>query len=168
MPSPVKYHHHAASLEKTMVKTHKAIAASILICCLTLAAQENGVWGAISSNAKSITGDVQFSNERISIDLMSFPMARIRSLEKAELSAAFDADSNSPGSGSLYRLNIPAARKFLKKNSLCGAEDTSWMATYVRGNALQLAFFSGQKPPVFTLEALANSSDACGVFSYAR
>jgi len=95
-------------------------------------------------------------------------MARIRSLEKAELSAAFDADSNSPGSGSLYRLNIPAARKFLKKNSLCGAEDTSWMATYVRGNALQLAFFSGQKPPVFTLEALANSSDACGVFSYAR
>jgi hypothetical protein len=146
----------------------KAIAASLLICCLTLAAQEKGVWAAISSNAKSITGDVELSNERISIDLMVFPMARIRTLAPAELSAAFDADSHSLGVGSLFRLNIPAARKFLKKNSLCGAEDTEWMATYVRGNSLQLAFFSGQKPPMFTLDALANSSDACGVFSYAR
>jgi hypothetical protein len=42
------------------------------------------------------------------------------------------------------------------------------MATYIRGNSLQLAFFSGEKPPVFTLDALANSSDACGVFSYGR
>lgn len=151
-----------------MTKTNHAIAATFLLCCLTLTAQEKGLWGAVSSNAKSITGDVELSNERIGIDLMTFPMARIRSLEKAELSAAFDADSNANGTGSLYRLNVPAARKFLRKNSLCGAEDTAWMATYVRGNGLQLAFFSGQKPPVFTLDALANSSDACGVFSYAR
>lgn len=146
----------------------KSIASSLLICCLTLAAQEKGIWSAVSSNAKSITGDVELSNEKISIDLMTFPMARIRSLEKAELSAAFDADSNANGSGSLFRLNVPAARKFLRKNSLCGAEDTAWMATYVHGNSLQLAFFSGQKPPVLTLDALANSSDVCGVFSYAR
>jgi hypothetical protein len=154
--------------KEAMIKTDKAIAASFFICCLVLAAQEKGVWGAISSNAKSITGDVELSNEKISIDLITFPMARIRSLEKTELSAAFDADSNSPGTGSLYRLNVPAARKFLRKNSLCGTDDTEWMATYVRGNSLQLAFFSGQKPPVFTLEALANSSDACGVFSYGK
>ena len=146
----------------------KALAASFLIFCLTLAAQEKGVWGAVSSNARSITGDVELANEKISIDFVSFTMARIRSLDKAELSAAFDADSNANGTGSLYRLQVPAARKFLHKNSLCGSEDTEWMATYVRGNSLQLAFFSGEKPPVFTLDALANSSDACGVFSYGR
>lgn len=151
-----------------MTKTYQAIAAFFLICCLTLPAQEKGAWLAASSNARSITGDVELSSERISINFVTFTMARIRSLEKAELSAAFDADSNANGTGSLYRLNIPAARKFLKKNSLCGAEDTEWMATYVRGNSLQLAFFSGEKPPVFTLDALANSSDACGVFSYTR
>jgi hypothetical protein len=151
-----------------MLKTRKAIAACFLLCCLTLTAQEKGAWLAVSSNAKSITGDVELANERISIDFVTFTVARIRGLEPAELSAAFDADSRAPGSGSLYRLNIPAARKFLKKNSLCGTEDTAWMATYVRGNGLQLAFFSGEKPPVFTLEALANSSDACGVFSYGR
>jgi hypothetical protein len=111
---------------------------------------------------------VQFSNERITLDLMTFPMARIRPLAPAELSAAFDADTHSLGVGSLFRLNIPAARKFLKKNSLCGTDDTEWMATYLHGSTLQLAFFSGQNPPVFTLDALANSSDACGVFSYGR
>jgi hypothetical protein len=153
---------------KKMIKTYNAIAATLLICCLSLAAQEKGAWGAVSSNARSITGDVELSNEKISINFVTFTMARIRPLEKAELSAAFDADSNANGTGSLYRLNIPAARKFLKKNSLCGAEDTEWMATYVRGNSLQLAFFSGEKPPVFTLEALANSSDACGVFAYGK
>jgi hypothetical protein len=146
----------------------KAIFASVLLFCLTLFAQEKGVWLAVSSNAKSITGDVQLANEKISIDLTTFPIARIRSLEQSELSAVFDADSSANASGSLYRLNVPAARKFLRKNSLCGTEDTEWMATYVRGNSLQLAFFSGQNPPVFTLDALANSSDACGVFSYAR
>lgn len=145
-----------------------AIAASILVCCLTLAAQEKGVWGAVSSNARSITGDVELSNEKIGIDFVSFTMARIRSLDKAELSAAFDADSNAPGTGSIYRLQVPFSRKFLHKNTLCGAEDTQWMATYVLGHSLQLAFFSGDKPPVFTLDALANSSDACGVFSYGR
>jgi hypothetical protein len=151
-----------------MIKTHKAIAASLLLFCLTLSAQEKGIWTAVSSNAKSITGDVELSNERISINLVTFPMARIRGLEQAELSAAFDADSHAGGTGSLYRLSVPFSRKFLHKNTLCGAEDTQWMATYLLGHSLQLAFFSGQKPPVFALDALANSSDACGVFSYAR
>jgi hypothetical protein len=144
----------------------KAIAATILLCCLTLAAQENGMWRAASSTAKSITGDIALANEKITINFLSFTMVRVRALEKAELSAAFDADANTNGSGSLYRLNVPGARKFLHKNSLCGAEDTEWMATYVLGRSLQLAFFSGQKPPLLTLDALANSSDLCGTYAY--
>ena len=144
---------------------HKALAATFL-CCLTLAAQEKGMWRAASSNARSITGDVALSDERIAINFSPFTMVRVRALEKSELSAAFDADPNTSGTGSLYRLNIPAARKFLKKNSLCGAEDTEWMATYVSGRSLQLAFFSGDKPPLLTLDALAKSTDVCGIFSY--
>jgi hypothetical protein len=124
------------------------------------------MWRAASSNAKSITGDIALSNEKITINFLSFTMVRVRALETSELSAAFDADSKANGTGSLYRLDIPSSRKFLKKNSLCGAEDTEWMATYVAGRSLQLAFFSGQKPPVLTLDALANSSDTCGIFSY--
>jgi hypothetical protein len=42
------------------------------------------------------------------------------------------------------------------------------MATYVSGKTLQLAFFSGQKSPVFSLDAMANSTDLCGTFSYAK
>jgi hypothetical protein len=145
---------------------HRTLAASILICCLTLAAQEKGYWRAASSNAKSITGDVTLYDQKLMINFINFPMVRVRTLEKPELSAAFDADARANGTGSLYRLTIPAQRKFLGHNTLCGTDDTTWMATYVAGHSLQLAFFSGEKPPVLTLDALANSSDLCGTYSY--
>jgi len=51
---------------------------------------------------------------------------------------------------------------------LCGSEDTQWMATYVLGKTLEIAFFSGPKMPVFTMDAMENSTDLCGKFSYAR
>ena len=167
MPQPIRDLNHRACFNGSMPKPlHQAIAAIFLLCCLTLAAQENGMWRAANSTAKSITGDIALANEKITINFLSFTMVKIRALEKSELSAAFDADSKANGSGSLFRLDIPASRKFLKKNSLCGAEDTEWMATYVQGRSLQIAFFSGQKPPLLTLDALANSSDTCGTYSY--
>lgn len=141
---------------------------SILVCSMSVAAQEKGNWRAANSTAQSITGDVTLSDEKISINFASFVIARIRDLEQNELSAAFEADSSAGGIGSLYRLSIPATKKFMHRNTLCGAEDTQWMATYVSGHSLRLAFFSGQKAPVFTLEAIANSTDLCGTFSYAR
>jgi hypothetical protein len=45
----------------------------LLLCCLTLAAQENGDWRAVSSTARSITGDVVLSAEKISINFSGFP-----------------------------------------------------------------------------------------------
>jgi hypothetical protein len=42
------------------------------------------------------------------------------------------------------------------------------MATYVEGRSLKLAFFSGQKAPVFTLDAISNSTDLCGTYNYVR
>lgn len=140
----------------------------VLVCGVTAAAQDKGYWRATSSTAKSITGDVALADEKISINLLSFTIARIRGLEQAEAGALFDPDGTGAGSGSLYRLNVPGAKKFLHKNSLCGSDDTQWMVTYVTGRSLQLAFFSGAKPPVFTADSLANSADMCGKFGYVR
>ena len=42
------------------------------------------------------------------------------------------------------------------------------MVAYAAGNSLQLAFFSGDKPPVFTFEAIQNSTDKCGTFTYVK
>jgi hypothetical protein len=42
------------------------------------------------------------------------------------------------------------------------------MATYVAGRSLKVAFFSGPKAPEFTLNAIANSTELCGTFSYTR
>ena len=143
-----------------------AVALFFLLGCLTLPAQEKGYWRATSSNARAITGDIALSEERLTINFSGFTMARIRALEPSELSAAFAADAAAAGTGSLYRLIVPAGKVFLHKNTLCGSDETEWMATYVSGRSLHLAFFSGQKPPVLTLDALANSSDVCGVFAY--
>ena len=144
------------------------MAGLVLVSCMTAAAQDKGYWRAASSTAKSITGDVALSEEKISINLVSFTMARIRGLQQAEASALFDAEGTALGNGSLYRLIVPGERKFLHKNSLCGSDDTQWMVTYVAGRSLQLAFFSGAKPPVFTADALGNSTDLCGKFGYVR
>jgi hypothetical protein len=140
----------------------------MLVCCMTAAAQDKGYWRAVSSTAKSITGDVALSDEKISINFLNFTIARIRGLEQAEASALFDPDGTAAGSGGLYRLNVPGDKKFLHRNSLCGSDDTQWMVTYVSGRSLQVAFFSGAKPPVFTMDALGNSTDLCGKFSYVR
>ncbi len=131
-------------------------------------AQETGYWQAASTSAKKITGDVSLTSEKISIDYHSFWIAQIRALTPAEISAAFGATIDAAGSGNLYRVSIPADRRMVHKNTLCGSDDTQWIATYSTGRTLQLAFFSTSRMPVLTASALANSSNLCGVFSYVR
>jgi hypothetical protein len=160
-PDPMTYNTPATAIKL-------ALTATLLLSSLTLTAQEKGIWRAESNTARSITGDVTLADEKLTINFSSFPMARIRTLDKSEVSAAFDADSNAEGAASLYRITIPYTKKFLHHNSLCGSEDTQWMVTYVSGHTLQLAFLSGEKAPVFTPEAFANSTALCGTFSYGK
>jgi hypothetical protein len=141
---------------------------ALLACCMSVTAQDTGIWRAVSSSAQSITGDVTISDDKLSIDYSTFTIAQIRALEPGEVGAAFDMDSSSVTKGNLYRLSVPGTKRFLHKNTLCGSEDTQWMATYAAGNHLHLAFFSGEKMPVLKPEAIANSTDLCGTFSYAR
>lgn len=139
-----------------------------MVCSASGAAQDRGYWRAASSTANSITGDIAISDAKLSIEFARFTIAAIRTLTPAETAAVFDADSNARGSGSLYRLNIPASKVFRHHNTLCGSQDTQWMVTYFSGQELQVAFFSGAKMPVFTVDALANSTDLCGTYSHIR
>ncbi len=131
-------------------------------------AQETGQWRAASNTASSITGDIALSPNKLFVNFVGFTVSRIRSLEKTETSAVFDTQSDAPGTTSLYRLNIPATTKFLRKNTLCGSSDVQWMVTYASGRDLRVAFFSNPNPPVFTHEAIANSTDLCGTFAYTK
>src|SRR5579883_343446 len=99
---------------------------------LTVLAQELGYWRATSNTAQSITGDIAFSDAKLLMNFSTFPIVQARALSSAEVSAVFDADSNSPAKGHLYKIDIPAQKKFLHKNTLCGQEETQWMATYVQ------------------------------------
>ncbi len=130
-------------------------------------AQDRGYWRAVSTTAKSITGDVALSEYKVTINFAAFTIAQIRDLKPEEASAAFPA-SAAGGSGNLYRMSIPRTKQFLHRNTLCGSEDTQWMTTYAAGKSLQVAFFSGETMPVFTAEALKDSPSLCGTFSYVR
>jgi hypothetical protein len=161
----------AQSSKKPITKSSKLFCAILTLglTCSTLAvAQETGYWRAANKTAKSVTGDVGLSTEKISINFSSFWIAQIRALTPAELGAAFSADAGAPGYGSLYRLSIPADKHFLHKSSICGSEDTQWMATYASGRTLQIAFFSTSQMPVLTTDALTNNSNLCGVFEYEK
>jgi hypothetical protein len=152
-----------------MRRTFLAVAVTgVLLSALLCSAQEKGYWRAASSNAGSITGDIEMSDTRISINFASFTIAQIRKLTPAETSAVFASESNGAASGNLYRLRIPAQKRFLHKNSICGSDDTEWMVTSVVERTMYVAFFSGANTPEFTPEAMANATDLCGTFIYAR
>lgn len=145
-----------------------AALACVLLGSLSCRAQEKGYWRAASSNAGSITGDIDMSDTRISINFAAFTIAQIRKLTPAETSAVFASESNGTASGNLYRLKIPAAKRFLHHNSICGSDDTEWMVTSVVERNMYVAFFSGANTPEFTPEAMANATNLCGTFIYAR
>lgn len=129
---------------------------------------EKGYWKAASNTAASITGDIALSNSKITIDFTSFLLAPARQLVPAEVSAVFDEAVDTAGPGSLFRLNIPATRRFLSHNTLCGSEDTHWMATYLAGKTLRVAFFSGDDAPTLTFEKMQGSTTLCGTYTFVR
>jgi hypothetical protein len=137
-----------------------------LLFAAPLAAQEKGQWRAASKTASSITGEVSFTDQKIYINFSAFTIAQIRTLSQAEATALFDTPIE--GAGNLFRTVVPAGKKFLHKNTLCGGEDTQWVATWVSGHTLRLAFFSGTAMPVLTTEAVANSTTLCGTYTYVR
>jgi hypothetical protein len=151
---------------KLCSRLHPALVA--LCCSLVCAAQDKGYWRAANRTANSITGDIALSGTKLTINFLTFPLVEARTLQPAEVSSAFDADVNAGATGVLYHVTVPAGQRLLHHNTLCGTEDTHWMATYVSGRTLEVAFFSGADAPVFTLDAIANSTNLCGTFTYAR
>jgi hypothetical protein len=141
--------------------------AAALTSSASAIAQESGPWRASSSNARAITGDIAFSPTKLAINFTAFTIAQIRSIKTDEVRALFNPDSP-VGGGNVFRVDIPADKKFLHHNTLCGSDDAQWIVTYAQGRDLQVAFFSGATPPVLTFEAVNNSPTLCGVFSYVR
>lgn len=129
---------------------------------------DRGYWRAASHTAKEMTGDIAISDLKLSINFSRFTIAQIRELTPAEATAAFGAEAVTQGGGNLYRLEIPAEKRFAHHNTLCGAEETQWMATWSDGRSLEVAFLSGSAMPVFTEQALAQAQNVCELLGYER
>jgi phospholipase C len=132
------------------------------------AQEDRGLWSAASKNAHAITGDISIGEAKVTINFATFPLAVIRRLKPVEVSAVFDADVNAGIEGTLYRLRVPPGQYIVKKNTLCGGEETQWMATYATGHTLKVAFFSGDDMPVFTFDTMQNTTTLCGTYVYGR
>jgi len=146
-----------------------AAAVLTLACAPRASAQEDrGLWKSASTSARNITGDIAIGEAKVTINFATFPLAPIRRLKPVEVSAVFDADVNAGIQGTLYRLHVPAQQYISRKNTLCGDEATQWMATYVTGHTLKVAFFSGDDMPAFTFDAMQNTSALCGTYVYGR
>lgn len=140
-----------------------------LLCAVRVNAQEDrGYWRAASAETRTVTGDLAIGKEKVTINFATFPIAEIRRLKPAEVSSVFDADVNAGIDGTLYRLKIPPHQYIVKKNTLCGDEETQWMATYMTGKTLKVAFFSGDDMPTFTFDAMQNAATLCGTYVYER
>ncbi len=133
-----------------------------------LAQHEAGTWRAESKTAKGVTGDIAFGGQKLVINFAQFTVAQLHELSADEVLALFNPDNGATGRGSLFRLDIPATQRFLHKNTLCGSEPTEFMATYIDGKQMQVAFFSGNKMPTLSIDALSNNSNLCGTYTYSR
>ncbi len=142
--------------------------ALLLSLSFSAAAQDKGYWRSSSQTASSITGDIIITDTKLTMNFLAWPLVPVRALKPIEISAVFDADGNVAQAGNLYKVNIASTQRFLHKNTLCGTEQTQWMATWIDGRSLHVAFFSGSNPPVFTFDAIRNSTDVCGTFLYSR
>jgi hypothetical protein len=152
-----------------MIERRCLIATLLLsLVCTVARAQDQGAWRAASKTAENVTGDIALGSERISIDFFAFPIASIRAVSPTEVKAVFNLDATPATPGVLYKLNIPATRKFLRRNNLCGTEDVQWMVTYGAGKELQVAFFSGNKMPGLDPETMMTTTALCGTYTYVR
>lgn len=138
----------------------------VLLAVGPATAQEKGYWSASNNTARSITGDLQFTPDKITINFSTFTLAQIRELKPDEKQTLFP--SAAAGVGNLYRVQISGDKKFLHKNTLCGGDETDWIITWVSGKQLNVAMFSGGSIPALTPEALANSQRMCGTYMYTR
>ncbi|HEY9125916.1 MAG TPA: hypothetical protein VIM62_02260, partial [Acidobacteriaceae bacterium] len=151
-------------MQRLSIALAAVLALTCVIHCAAQAQPEKGYWRAASNTAASITGDISISDARLTINFKAYSLAHIRSLKPVEVAAVFDEDINSAHEGALYRLIVPASTRFLHRNTLCGSDDTQWMATYLSGKTLQVAFFSGDDTPVFTIDAISSSQRVCGTY----
>jgi hypothetical protein len=154
--------------KRTLIAVAGLVLAGSLLNTGQVKAQDGGYWRAASTTASSITGDISIAETKLMINFTTFPLGQIRKLSPTEVSAVFDADVSAGINGTLYRLSVPAEKRFLHHNTLCGTETTQWMVTYATGRTLQVAFFSGDETPVFTFDAISNSTRLCGTYTYAR
>lgn len=161
---------HDGSIKKRLVSV-----AGALILAAGVAAVQSGhaqaaatKWGAISTTAMSITGDVAMSPTGLTMAGTEYPLTHVATVPAQQRAGIgqFIAVTE-PTGADLYRIKIPGTRKLHNGNTMCGGKDVTWLlAVSGSGPTLALAFFSSAAQPSLDGNALGNSTAVCGTFTY--
>jgi len=127
------------------------------------------VWIAASQTARSITGDITLTSDKLILAHTTFPLTFVRDVKKEKLEDAGKIVdlSGSPSSARLFKTLVSRHSILLNSNTICGPDaDATWMlAVYNRGT-LSLTFFSGAKEPNLDYKAAEASPYICGTYMY--
>jgi hypothetical protein len=129
-------------------------------------------WGALSTTAIGITGDVTLDTGRITFDdERNFRIGKLRALSPAEIDGMRDlTGSRNISRANLYRIRIPASTTLRNGNTMCGSAATTRMIAAPvpdrGGKLLILVFLSGSQEPFFQGWRDTADSGICGSFSF--
>ncbi len=127
-------------------------------------------WTAVSKTAMGVTGDLLVRPRSVAMAGHTIPLAFLHTLAGAPLqqaAALFPVPVNSRLRGALYKVSVPATTSFMRRNTLCGKQRTTFFVLLTDGSDLQLAMFAGRNEPNLSANAVANSTEFCGTYSYA-
>ena len=127
-------------------------------------------WTAISNTAMGVTGDLTVTPRSVTMAGRTLQLALLHTLAGPQLgqaAALFPVAVTSKLRGALYKVSIPATAAFKSSNTLCGKQATTFFVLLTDGSDLELAMFSGKNEPNLSANAIANSTEFCGTYSYA-
>jgi hypothetical protein len=116
-------------------------------------ARDGDHYGAVSNTAMSVTGDVW-------LDDFSITFENDESLEFSDLVADHFRVDGKRVPASVYRVKTPADPELQNGNTLCGAGDVSYVASWGVGDGMTaIAVFTGNRPP-------KSDQDMCALYTY--
>ncbi len=128
-----------------------------------------GTWAAASRTAVSITGNVAFTSNKLTILHKDFPLTLVREIDRqhlAEVGKIVDY-LRPPSSARLYRTLISRRSILVNGNTICGPNaDAKWILAVADKNELSLAFFSSDSEPKLDYGTVSTGHDLCGTYSY--
>jgi hypothetical protein len=126
-------------------------------------------WLAASKTAMSITGNITFASNKMTIREKVFPLKLVREIDSQHLEdvGKIVDRPQPPSSARLYKTAISKHASLVNGNTICGpGADARWVLVVSGSRELSLAFFSGDSEPNLDIQSVESDNNLCGTYAY--